>query len=89
MEARGLAALRGRRDATRATAMGDEASAIIQAIVRMAACLDMQTTAEGTETRAAFELCRDLGCTQVQGFLFGKPMPPEEATALVAVLVAA
>jgi diguanylate cyclase (GGDEF)-like protein len=73
----------------RATAMGDEASAIIQAIVRMAASLDMQTTAEGTETRAAFELCRDLGCTQVQGFLFGKPMPPEEATALVAGRVAA
>jgi diguanylate cyclase (GGDEF)-like protein len=73
----------------RATAMGDEASAIIQAIVRMAASLDMQTTAEGTETRAAFELCRDLGCTQVQGFLFGRPMPPEEATALVAGLVAA
>ncbi|WP_353216442.1 EAL domain-containing protein [Sandarakinorhabdus sp.] len=69
----------------RATAMGDEASAIIQAIVRMASSLDMQTTAEGTETRAAFELCRDLGCTQVQGFLFGKPMPPEEATALILV----
>jgi len=73
----------------RATAMGDEASAIIQAIVRMAASLDMQTTAEGTETRAAFELCRDLGCTQIQGFLFGKPMPPEEATALVVQSVAA
>ena len=68
----------------RATAMGDEASAIIQAIVRLAASLDMATTAEGTETRAAFELCRELGCTQVQGFLFGRPMPPEQATALVA-----
>ncbi len=68
----------------RAVAMGDEASAIIQAIVRMAASLDMKTTAEGTETRAAFELCRELGCTQVQGYLFGRPMPPEEATALVA-----
>ncbi|MEI6485581.1 MAG: EAL domain-containing protein [Sphingomonadales bacterium] len=72
----------------RAAAMGDEASAIIQAIVRMAASLDMQTTAEGTETRAAFELCRDLGCTQVQGYLFGRPMPPEDATALVAEAVA-
>jgi diguanylate cyclase (GGDEF)-like protein len=70
----------------RATAMGDEASSIIQAIVRLAASLDMATTAEGTETRAAFELCRELGCTQVQGFLFGKPMPPEQATALVAEL---
>ena len=73
----------------RATAMGDEASAIIQAIVRLAASLDMATTAEGTETRAAFELCRDLGCTQVQGFLFGKPMPPEQATALVVQMAAA
>lgn len=64
----------------RATDLGDEASAIIQAIVRMAASLDMQTTAEGTETRAAFELCRELGCTQVQGYLFGKPMPAHDAT---------
>lgn len=73
----------------RAAAMGDEASSIIQAIVRLAASLDMATTAEGTETRAAFELCRELGCTQVQGFLFGKPMPPEQATALVAQMAAA
>ncbi|MBU6167269.1 MAG: EAL domain-containing protein [Alphaproteobacteria bacterium] len=73
----------------RATATGDEASAIIQAIVRLAASLDMATTAEGTETRAAFELCRELGCTQVQGFLFGRPMPPEQASALVAELAAA
>jgi EAL domain-containing protein (putative c-di-GMP-specific phosphodiesterase class I) len=73
----------------RASDLGDEASVIIQAIVRMASSLDMQTTAEGTETRAAFELCRALGCTQVQGYLFGKPMPPEEATALVAAKVAA
>ncbi len=73
----------------RATAMGDEASAIIQAIVRLAASLDMETTAEGTETRAAFELCRDLGCTQVQGYLFGRPMSPEQATALVGGLTSA
>ncbi|OYX77469.1 MAG: hypothetical protein B7Y82_08520 [Sphingomonadales bacterium 32-65-25] len=73
----------------RASAMGDEASAIIHAIVRLAASLDMQTTAEGTETRAAFELCRQLGCTQVQGYLFGKPMPPEEATRLVCEAVGA
>jgi EAL domain-containing protein (putative c-di-GMP-specific phosphodiesterase class I) len=43
----------------------------------------MTTTAEGTETRAEFELCRDLRCEQMQGYFFGRPMPPEEATALV------
>ena len=68
---------------SRATQPGSEAAAIIQAIVSLAHSLDMVTIAEGTETREEFERCRSLGCEQVQGYLFGKPMPPEEATALV------
>ncbi len=67
----------------RATQANGEASAIIQAIVQLAHSLDMVTTAEGAETREEFELCRALGCENVQGYLFGRPMPPEEATALV------
>lgn len=67
----------------RALQPNGEASAIIQAIVALAHSLDMTTTAEGTETLAEFELCRALGCTQMQGYFFGRPMPPEEATALV------
>lgn len=67
----------------RAAEPGDESTAIIQAIVRLAASLNMRTTAEGTETRAAAELCRRLGCTQMQGYLFGKPMTPEAATQLL------
>ena len=68
---------------SRALQPGSEAGAIIQAIVTLAHSLDMTTTAEGTETRAEFEFCRKIGCEQVQGYLFGRPMPPEEATALV------
>ncbi len=63
-------------------APGSEASAIIEAIVRMATSLQMTTTAEGTETRAEFETVRDLGCVDVQGYLFGRPMPAEAADAL-------
>ncbi|MEY2882494.1 MAG: hypothetical protein RL490_218, partial [Pseudomonadota bacterium] len=70
---------------SRATQANGEASAIIQAIVSLAHSLNMTTTAEGTETRAEFELIRALGCEHVQGYLFGRPMPPEEATALVTV----
>jgi len=68
---------------SRAAEANGEASAIIQAIVNLAHSLNMTTTAEGTETRAEFELCRDLGCEQIQGYFFGRPMPPEAATALV------
>ena len=67
----------------RANDSGSEAHAIIQAIVALAQSLDMETTAEGTETRDEFETIRTLGCGQVQGYLFGKPMPLADASALV------
>jgi diguanylate cyclase (GGDEF)-like protein len=47
--------------------------AIIQAIVTMAEGLGMTTTAEGVETEAERELVRRLGCSQIQGFLVGRP----------------
>ncbi|WP_199553517.1 putative bifunctional diguanylate cyclase/phosphodiesterase [Sandaracinobacteroides hominis] len=62
---------------------GGEATAIIQAIVALAERLGMETTAEGTETRAEFEAMRRLGCAQVQGYYFGRPMPAEEAARLI------
>ena len=68
---------------SRAVQPGSEAGAIIEAIVTLAHSLDMTTTANGTETREEFEFCREIGCEQVQGYRFGRPMPPEEATALV------
>ncbi|WP_162806393.1 EAL domain-containing protein [Sphingosinicella terrae] len=47
--------------------------AIVQAIVSMAHGLGMATTAEGIETEAERDLVRRLGCTQIQGFLIGRP----------------
>lgn len=62
---------------------GSDAAAILSAVVKLAKQLRMATTAEGAETREEFETCRDLGCTQVQGYLFGKPMTADEAHDLV------
>jgi diguanylate cyclase (GGDEF)-like protein len=56
--------------------------AIIRAIVSLAESLQMDTTAEGVETHDDLYLIRDLGVSQVQGFIFGKPMPAEEAREL-------
>jgi hypothetical protein len=42
----------------------------------------MQTTAEGVETQEELTLVRSLGCSLVQGYIFGKPMPPAEALEL-------
>ncbi|MEA2999918.1 MAG: hypothetical protein QOK17_1751 [Sphingomonadales bacterium] len=59
-------------------------AAIVRAIVVLAESLGIDTTAEGTETLDELALVRRLGCGQVQGFLFGRPMPAEEARALAA-----
>jgi diguanylate cyclase (GGDEF)-like protein/PAS domain S-box-containing protein len=57
-------------------------AALIRAMVGMASDLKMETTAEGVETPEELQLVRDLGCSLVQGYIFGKPMPDEEARAL-------
>ena len=59
-----------------------EAIAIIRAVVALAQSLGMATTAEGVETEVEHKLVQDLGCTRVQGFYFGRPLPVEEARAL-------
>ena len=61
-----------------------EAVAIIRAVVALADSLDMATTAEGVETEQEHELVERLGCTKVQGYYFGRPLPVVEARKLIA-----
>ncbi len=50
------------------------AGAIVQATISMAASMNMTTTAEGVETREQLEKVRALGCTEMQGYLFSRPL---------------
>ncbi|TPG13233.1 putative bifunctional diguanylate cyclase/phosphodiesterase [Sphingomonas oligophenolica] len=59
-----------------------EAIAIIRAVVALAQSLGMATTAEGVETEAEHEMVQELGCTKVQGYYFGRPLPVTEAREL-------
>lgn len=56
-----------------ATQGSTESLAIIRAIVSMAEELGMNTTAEGIEKIREMDVMRDLGCTQLQGYLFSRP----------------
>jgi EAL domain-containing protein (putative c-di-GMP-specific phosphodiesterase class I) len=38
----------------------------------------MQTIAEGVETSEQLELLRLLGCNEVQGYYFSKPLPVDQ-----------
>ena len=62
---------------------GSMSSAIIASIVSLADALGMDTTAEGAETHDELALVRQLGCSHVQGYIYGKPMDPTSATVLL------
>jgi diguanylate cyclase (GGDEF)-like protein len=49
--------------------------AITRAIIAMAQSLKLVVVAEGVETQAQIDLLVSLGCTMVQGFLLGRPLP--------------
>jgi diguanylate cyclase (GGDEF)-like protein/PAS domain S-box-containing protein len=66
-----------------------ESIAIIRAVVALADSLDMSTTAEGVETETECQMLASLGCRKIQGYLFGRPMPGEEARRLFAAGTAA
>ena len=59
-----------------------EAIAIIRAVVALAQSLGMATTAEGVETESEHHMVQELGCTKVQGYYFGRPLPVEEARSI-------
>jgi diguanylate cyclase (GGDEF)-like protein/PAS domain S-box-containing protein len=69
---------------TGASDLSGRNASLIRAMVGLASDLKMQTTAEGVETAEELQLVRDLGCSLVQGYIFGRPMPPEEARELAA-----
>ncbi len=58
-------------------------SALVAAIIAMAAALDLEVTAEGVETPSQLADLVRLGCGRAQGFYLASPMPAEEMTELI------
>lgn len=58
-------------------------SAIIRSTVILGNSLDIPVLAEGVETEDHLRFLNEQGCQQVQGFLFGKPMPHADLQAIL------
>lgn len=53
--------------------------AIIEAIIAMSHSLGLEVIAEGVEELMQEDFLRDLQCQKVQGYLYNRPLPAEEA----------
>lgn len=51
---------------------------ILEYVVAMADKLGLELLAEGVETEEQVELLRKIGCDNVQGYYYAKPMPVED-----------
>jgi diguanylate cyclase (GGDEF)-like protein/PAS domain S-box-containing protein len=64
-----------------ATGPGD--ASIVGAVISMAESLNLQVVAEGVETPEQFELLKEQGCPEAQGFFFSHPVVAEDVTQLL------
>ncbi|MBS3908755.1 MAG: EAL domain-containing protein [Actinobacteria bacterium] len=71
------------RSFIRELSAGTEDAAIATAIITVAHTLKLKALAEGVETLEQLELLRSLKCDSMQGFLFSRPLPAEEASKIL------
>jgi len=62
------------------TGIGENRSdeAIIRCVVDLSRSLGLSTVAEGVETQQQALFLRELGCNQIQGYLYGKPVAADD-----------
>ncbi len=56
----------------------NDSTAIVRAIIGLAASIGIVTTAEGVETQEQLSYLQAEGCTEVQGYLISRPMPAQD-----------
>lgn len=61
-----------------------DARAIVSAVVHLAHDLSLSVVAEGVETKGQHDMLLDLGCDELQGYLFARPMPADMVRAWAA-----
>jgi EAL domain-containing protein (putative c-di-GMP-specific phosphodiesterase class I) len=52
-------------------------------IISIGHTLNLKVISEGVESNDQVNILKSIGCDYIQGFVWGKPMPPEEAGELV------
>ena len=56
---------------------------LVSSIITLAHNLDIKVVAEGVENAYQASLLKEMGCEEIQGFLFSKPVPPWEIESML------
>ena len=59
---------------------------LVKALIGLAKCLKMDIVAEGVETEDQRKLLESLDCTEMQGYLFSRPLPADDLSGFLEVL---
>jgi diguanylate cyclase (GGDEF)-like protein len=71
------------RSFTAEVASSADNMSIVSAIINLAHSLNLRVIAEGVETDQQAQLLKLLRCDEMQGFLFSRPLPPEQTEVLL------
>ena len=64
-------------------ASSDSSKKYVEAIITIGHILNFKVISEGVETPEQLEILKSIGCDYIQGYIWGKPMSPEEAAKLL------
>ena len=62
---------------------GESSRQYVAAIISMGHVMGFDVISEGVEEPEQLETLRSIGCDLIQGFIWGKPLPPQDAKDLV------
>ena len=60
-----------------------KSAAVVKAVADLGKRLGVTTVAEGVETQAQLDRIREEGCTEIQGYLYGRPAPSDRDAAKI------
>ncbi len=60
-----------------------QAHEIVRSVIGLGRTMDFKVVAEGVDMQSHIDFLREHGCSEMQGFLLGRPMPADRVTALI------